>query len=67
MLFGFAAFKDHMSLFPGAGVVANLHRQLEDYKTSKGTIRYTLEKPLPEKLLKQIVAIRQTQIENNSK
>jgi uncharacterized protein YdhG (YjbR/CyaY superfamily) len=52
-LIHFAAFKNHMSLFPGAPV--KFKEKLKDYKLSKGTIQFTLEKPLPESLIKEIV------------
>ncbi len=51
----FAAFKDHMSLFPGSQPIAAFADQLKGYKTTKGTIQFTLEKPLPEPLLKDII------------
>jgi uncharacterized protein YdhG (YjbR/CyaY superfamily) len=55
MLVGFAAFKDHCSLFPGAKAVATYKDELKSYKTSKGTIRFPIGKPLPAPLLKKIV------------
>ena len=54
----FAAFKDHISLFPGSsGVTAFAHR-LAAYKTSKGTIQFPYGKPLPLDLVKEIVRYR---------
>ena len=54
----FAAFKDHISLFPGSfGVTAFAHR-LAAYKTSKGTIQFPYGKPLPLDLVKAIVRYR---------
>jgi uncharacterized protein YdhG (YjbR/CyaY superfamily) len=58
MLVGFAAFKDHCSLFPGAAVI-NAHREeLKSYDTSKGTIRFPTGKPLPATLVKKLVKAR---------
>jgi uncharacterized protein YdhG (YjbR/CyaY superfamily) len=54
----FAAFRDHCSLFPGASVIAALKNELKDYQTSKGTIRFPLDKPLPAALLKKLVKAR---------
>ena len=56
-LIGFAAFKDHLSIFPGAMPVDLLKNKLSDYVTSKGTIQFTLEKPLSETLIKEILVI----------
>ena len=58
MLVGFAAFKDHCSFFPGAKPVATFKAELKDYKTSKGTIRFPIGKPLPAALVKKIVKAR---------
>ncbi len=50
-LVAFAAFKNHMSLFPGGEAVEMLGDKLEGYKTSRGTVQFTLEKPLPTDLI----------------
>ncbi len=57
-LITFAAFKDHMSLFPGAEAIATLGKKLDGYKTSKGTVQFTLEKPLPEAVVKELALVR---------
>ena len=54
----FAAFKDHMSIFPTAGPTEALKDKLTGYKVSKGTIQFTLEKPLPESLIREIIEHR---------
>lgn len=58
----YSVSKDHMSFFPTSGPVEALKDELEGYKTSKGTIQFTLEKPLSEKLIKDILAARIDQI-----
>src|SRR5438105_2943289 len=55
----FAAFKNHCSFFPGSkAVIAEFKEQLKLFKTSAGTIRFTLEKPLPSSLVTKIVKMR---------
>ena len=54
-LLGIAAFKNHMSLFPGPEVVDLLKTELNNHKISKGTIQFTLESPIPDQLLKDII------------
>lgn len=54
----FGAFKNHMSLFPTSGPTKALKDKLKDFTVSKGTIQFTLEKPLPESLIKEIVQHR---------
>jgi uncharacterized protein YdhG (YjbR/CyaY superfamily) len=53
-----AAFKDHMSLFPTNSPVRELKDKLKNYKTSKGTIQFTLDNPLSESLIKEMVLMR---------
>jgi len=55
ILIGFAAFSHHCSLFPGAAVIAACKNELKDLHTSKGTIQFPLDKPLPVGLLKKLV------------
>ncbi|HSX14892.1 MAG TPA: DUF1801 domain-containing protein [Candidatus Saccharimonadales bacterium] len=62
-LVSFAAMKDHLSLFPGAAPIEALKDQLKAYDLSKGTIRFTLANPIPEKLIKQILNVRLKAIE----
>jgi uncharacterized protein YdhG (YjbR/CyaY superfamily) len=62
MLVYFAAYKKHCSLFAGNGALTKqMQEQLKDYKTSKGTIQFTVEKPLPDELVREIVKIRMKQ------
>ncbi|HTS04741.1 MAG TPA: DUF1801 domain-containing protein [Candidatus Eisenbacteria bacterium] len=59
MLVGYAAFKKHCSLFPtGSGVLDRFERELKGYRTSKGTIQFPPDKPLPDELIKKIVKAR---------
>ena len=59
MLVGYAAFKKHCSLFPtGSGVLDRFEKELEGYRTSKGTIQFPSDKPLPDGLVKKIVKAR---------
>ncbi len=58
MVVGFAAFKDHCSLFPGAAVMDAHKEELKRYSTSKGTIRFPANKPLPAALVKKLVKAR---------
>ena len=55
MVIGFAAFKNHCSIFPGARAVATHKDELKGYETSKGTIRFPIGKPLPAGLVKKLV------------
>jgi uncharacterized protein YdhG (YjbR/CyaY superfamily) len=58
LLVGFAAFKNHCRFFPGAKPMATYKDELKAYKTSKGTIRFPIGKPLPAALVKKLVKAR---------
>src|ERR1022692_470694 len=58
MLASFAAFSDHCSLFPGAGPTVEFKNELKAFQTSKGTIRFAPDKPLPATLLKKLLKAR---------
>ncbi|MFT3878382.1 MAG: DUF1801 domain-containing protein [Gemmatales bacterium] len=58
-----AATAHHCSYFPISGsIVAALARELEGYDTSKGTIRFQVEKPLPMTLVRKLVKARLAEI-----
>ncbi len=67
MLVWFAAFSDHCSLFPGASVVKAFQDELRDDSTSKGTIRFPVDKPLPAALVKKMVKARVAENEAGKK
>jgi uncharacterized protein YdhG (YjbR/CyaY superfamily) len=58
VLVWFAAFSNHCSLFPGSSVIEAFKNELKGYSTSKGTIHFPLDKPLPTALLKKLVKAR---------
>lgn len=60
----YAAFKDHYSIFPTSGPIAELDKQLKPYKTAKGTVQFTRQNPLPEDIIKQLLRVRVDQIDS---
>jgi uncharacterized protein YdhG (YjbR/CyaY superfamily) len=61
-LVGYAAFKEHCSFFPMSGrLVEEFADELKAYKTSKGTIQFPVDKPLPAALVKKMVKARVAQ------
>src|SRR6476469_908673 len=53
----FAAAARHCSFFPG-GVLDPFKSELADYETSKGTIRFQPDHPLPAGLVKKLIKAR---------
>lgn len=58
----YAAFKNHIGFFPTSTPIAALKKELIGYKTSKGTIQFPLDKPLPIELIKKIVKYKEKEI-----
>ena len=62
-LVAFNVFKDHLGLFPTSGPIESLKNKLVDFKTSKGGIQFTPQKPIPESLIREILLIRVAEIQ----
>lgn len=54
----FAAFKQHVSLFPTPSPIKAFAKELAGFKTSRGAIQFPLDKPLPLPLIRKITAFR---------
>ena len=64
----FAGWKQHYSLYPATNhVVAAFKRELAAYKVNKGTIRFPLSQPVPEKLIERIAKFRAKEITEREK
>jgi len=58
VLVWFAAFSNHCSFFPTASVIEAFQNELKGFSTSKGTIHFPVDEPLPAALVKKIVKAR---------
>ena len=67
ILFQFAAFKNHISLYPTPSVVKAFEKDLSEYKTSSSTIQFSLDKPLPVSLIRKIATFRVQEAEKGVK
>jgi uncharacterized protein YdhG (YjbR/CyaY superfamily) len=54
----FGGFKNHIGFFPTSSGVAAFEEELKKYATSKGTVQFPLDTPLPISLIKKIVKYR---------
>lgn len=61
MVVGYAAFSKHLGLYPHSGSVIPLIDRTP-FKTSKSGVLFTPERPLPDALLRQIIAVRQAEL-----
>ena len=67
VLVWFAGFSDHCSLFPTASVIESFKNELKGFSTSKGTIHFPIDKPLPTALIKKLVKARVAQSESKNR
>ena len=64
-LIHFGAAKNHCALY-GAAVVDSDRDELQGYDTSRGTIRFSADKPLPAALVEKLVKARIAEIESDA-
>lgn len=62
-LLHYAAFKDHMSIFPTSQPIKELEDDLRKFKTAKGTLRFTLEQLVPDEIIIALVTVRRAEID----
>ena len=63
-LVSYSAFRTHCSFFPmSASMIESLHDELADFATSKGTLRFTPEHPIPAGLVERMVRERMAQVD----
>ncbi len=58
ILVTYGAYKNHVSLFPTPSPIRKYAKELSKFETSKGTIKFPLDKALPASLIRKIVAFR---------
>ena len=56
---GFAAFKNHLSYLPFSGsVIGQLSDELHRYATTKSSVHFPIDRPLPKALVKKLIQVR---------
>jgi uncharacterized protein YdhG (YjbR/CyaY superfamily) len=56
---GFAAHTKHLSYVPHSGsVLATLSDDVAAYETSKGALRFAVDRPLPKRLVRKLITTR---------
>jgi uncharacterized protein YdhG (YjbR/CyaY superfamily) len=65
---GFAAFKNHLSYLPFSGsVLSQLADELDGYATTKGSLHFPVDRPLPKALVEKLIAVRLAQVGRRSR
>ena len=55
----FGAWANHCALYPGSSAtLKKFRKELRDFQTSKGTLRFSPDKPVPVALVKKLVKAR---------
>lgn len=58
----YSAFARHIGFYPTPSGIEKFKKELSPYETTRGSIRFTLEKPIPYGLIRKIVAFRVKEI-----
>ncbi len=58
ILFAYAAFKTHIGFMPTPPVMRAFAAQLKKYKTGKGSVQFSYDKPLPKVLILKMAKLR---------
>jgi len=61
LLVAYGAAAKHCAFYPGS-VIEQLKGELKNYDTSKGTIRFPADKPLPVSLVRKVIKLRMAKI-----
>lgn len=61
ILFHFAAFENHLGLYPTPSGISAFSDELANYKAAKGSVRFPHSEPLPLDLIRKIVEFRVTE------
>jgi uncharacterized protein YdhG (YjbR/CyaY superfamily) len=54
----FAAFRGHIGFYPTPSGIRAFRKELSGYGTSRGAVRFTIDKPIPYGIVKRIVRFR---------
>jgi len=54
-LISFAMWKEHYSLYPRSAKMEAAIKELANYEGAKGTIKFSLDQPIPSKLITRII------------
>jgi uncharacterized protein YdhG (YjbR/CyaY superfamily) len=54
----FAGYKKHIGFYPTPSGIEAFKQELSEYEVSKGTVKFSLDKPIPYDLIQKIVEFR---------
>ncbi len=63
-LLHYAAFKNHIGLYPTPSGMTAFSKELVVYKQGKGSVQFPLSEPLPIELIKKMIQFRISEVES---
>lgn len=60
-----AGYENHVSFYPQKEILNKFRSELHDYNLGKGTVQFSVEKPLPIDLVKRMILEMKANIANN--
>jgi uncharacterized protein YdhG (YjbR/CyaY superfamily) len=63
----FGGSKNHIGFYPAPSAIVAFKKELKEYFTSKGAVQFPLDKPLPVKLITEMVRFRVKEAEEKAK
>jgi uncharacterized protein YdhG (YjbR/CyaY superfamily) len=58
----FAGYKQHVGFYPNPSAIEAFKEELRPYNTSKGTVQFPLDEPLPIDLIRRMVEFRVAEV-----
>jgi len=55
IFFIYAAFKNHIGIYPTPIIIESFRKEFKGYETSKGAVKFPLSEPLPLPLIERII------------
>ncbi len=59
----FAGWKDHIALYPATGSM-DVDKEMQQYRTGKGTFQFSLKEELPWNIIRKIVKVRVKEVKS---
>jgi uncharacterized protein YdhG (YjbR/CyaY superfamily) len=66
-LIHFAAFKQHIGVYPSGSELGALKDEIVRYRTSKGTLQFPLSEPIPYELIGRVALARAAELAEKKK
>jgi uncharacterized protein YdhG (YjbR/CyaY superfamily) len=61
----YAAFTNHIGIYPEPETIKAFEKELSSYETTKGTIKFEIDEPIPYELIEKIVRHRVEKKQHN--